>query len=222
MGRKKLERIISNKDRNNLFQSTHQEFSALKGKWFEYFKNNNPIVIELGCGKGEYAIGMAKMFPEKNFIGIDLKGDRLAVGSEQAIEFDLNNIAFLRTNILELEDFFDINEVSEIWITFPDPRARLRDAKRRLTYERFLKLYKNILKPNSTIYLKTDNIDFFNFSIESLQNFGVKEIATTNDLYQSTLKDISLGIKTRFEEIFVGKGFKINFLRCILNLQELT
>lgn len=217
MGRKKLERILSNKERNNLFQSTHQEFSTLKGKWCEYFKNKNPIVIELGCGKGEYSIGMAQMFPNKNFIGIDLKGDRLAVGSEQAIEFGLNNIAFLRTNILELENFFYENEVSEIWITFPDPRTRLRDAKRRLTYERFLKMYQNILKPNSTIYLKTDNIDFFNFSVESLQNFGLKELSTTNDLYQSDLKDIALGIKTRFEEIFVGKGFKINFLSCVLH-----
>lgn len=218
MGRKKLARIISNRERENLFQSTHPNFLELKGKWnSDYFKNENPIVIELGCGKGEYSVGMATMFPNKNFIGIDIKGDRLAVGSENAFELELNNIAFLRTNILELETFFDKNEVSEIWITFPDPRARLRDAKRRLTYERFLNYYKNILKENSLVYLKTDNIDFFNFSIDALKSFGITNIETTNDLYNSDLKDISLGIKTRFEEIFVNKGFKINFLRCVFN-----
>lgn len=218
MGRKKLARIISNRERENLFQSTHHNFLELKGRWnSEYFKNDNPIVIELGCGKGEYSVGMAKMFPNKNFIGIDIKGDRLAVGSENAFELELNNVAFLRTNILELESFFDKNEVSEIWITFPDPRARLRDAKRRLTHERFLNYYKNILKEKSLIYLKTDNIDFFNFSIDSLKSFGITYIEITNDLYNSDLKDISLGIKTRFEEIFVNKGFKINFLRCVFN-----
>jgi tRNA (guanine-N7-)-methyltransferase len=218
MGRKKLARIISNKERENLFQSTHSNFLDLKGKWnSDYFKNDNPIVIELGCGKGEYSVGMATMFPNKNFIGIDIKGDRMAVGSENAFELELKNVAFLRTNILELETFFDKNEVSEIWITFPDPRARLRDAKRRLTHERFLNYYKNILKENSLVYLKTDNIDFFDFSIDSLKTFGIANIETTNDLYNSGLKDISLGIKTRFEEIFVNKGFKINFLRCDFN-----
>ena len=212
MGRKKLERILSNKERENLFQSTHSQFLNLKATWAQYFGNENPIVLELGCGKGEYTIGMAQMFPNKNFIGIDIKGDRLAVGSEQATALKLGNVAFLRTNILELEHFFAPNEVSEIWITFPDPRARLRDFKRRLTHVRFLNYYKNICKPGSNLYLKTDNIDFFEYSVESLSGFGVKNLQTTNDLYNSPLKDISLGIKTRFEEIFVNKGFKINFL----------
>jgi tRNA (guanine-N7-)-methyltransferase len=216
MGRKKLERILSNQHRQNLFQSTHPNFLNLKGNWQQFFGNSNPIVLELGCGKGEYTIGMAQLFPDKNFIGIDIKGDRLAVGSEQAIMLNLNNIAFLRTNILELEQFFATNEVSEIWITFPDPRTRLRDFKRRLTHDRFLTYYKNILKSGSYLYLKTDNLDFFNFSLESLKAFGARAIETTNDLYNSELKDVSLGIKTRFEEIFVNKGFNINFLRCII------
>ncbi len=218
MGRKKLERILSNKTRNNLFQSTHTDFLDLKGNWnAKYFSNTNPIVIELGCGKGEYTIGMAQLFPEKNFIGIDLKGDRLAVGSQMANDADLKNVAFLRTNILELEQLFEHNEVSEIWITFPDPRTRLRDAKRRLTYSRFLGIYSNILKANSSLYLKTDNLPFFEFSLESLKVFGAKDIQFTFDLYHSNLQNISLGIKTRFEEIFTGKGFKINFLMCRLN-----
>jgi tRNA (guanine-N7-)-methyltransferase len=218
MGRKKLERILSNKDRDNLFQSTHANFLELKGNWHkEYFKNKNPIVLELGCGKGEYSVGMAQMFPNKNFIGIDLKGDRLAVGSQTAMDLQLENIAFLRTNILELESFFSPKEVCEIWITFPDPRTRLRDFKRRLTYQRFLNMYKNILADNSSLYLKTDNLDFFEFSLQSLLDFGVKDLEKTYDLYNSDLKDISLGIKTRFEEIFTNKGFKINFLRSKIN-----
>lgn len=218
MGRKKLERILSNKDRQNLFQSTHPDFLSLKGNWRpNYFKNNNPIVLELGCGKGEYSIGMAQKFPDKNFIGIDIKGDRLAKGSDDAIEMNISNVAFLRTNILELEQFFDQNEVDEIWITFPDPRTRLRDHKRRLTFVRFLNMYKNILKNESVLYLKTDNLDFFNFSIQSLTEFGVSHLASTNDLYLSDLKEVALGIKTRFEQIFTDKGFKINFLRCIIN-----
>lgn len=217
MGRKKLERILSNKDRQNLFQSTHPNFLSLKGNWrSNYFQNNNPIVLELGCGKGEYSIGMAQKFPDKNFIGIDIKGDRLAKGSDNAIEMGITNVAFLRTNILELEQFFDQNEVDEIWITFPDPRTRLRDHKRRLTFVRFLNLYKNILKNKSILYLKTDNLDFFNFSIESLTAFGVSNLTSTNDLYLSDLKEVALGIKTRFEQIFTDKGYKINFLKCII------
>lgn len=218
MGRKKLERILSNKFRDNLFQSTHPNFLELKSNWDSaYFKNKQPIVLELACGKGEYTVGMAQMFPHKNFIGIDLKGDRLAVGSENAMSLGLENVAFLRTNILELEQFFAENEVAEIWITFPDPRTRLRDYKRRLTYERFLSMYKHILSENSLLYLKTDNLDFFEFSLGSLKNFGINDIEKTYDLYNSALKDVSLGIKTRFEEIFTGKGYKINFLRCVFN-----
>ncbi|MES2797930.1 MAG: tRNA (guanosine(46)-N7)-methyltransferase TrmB [Bacteroidota bacterium] len=218
MGRKKLIRIISNKERENLFQSTHPDFLDLKGKWnANYFHNNNPIVLELACGKGEYSLEMAQRFPDKNFIGIDLKGDRLATASDKAIELNIQNVAFLRTNILEIESFFNQNEVSEIWITFPDPRARLRDEKRRLTHTRFLKMYQNILKTNSILYLKTDNIDFFNFSIESLKAFGIQSIQSTNNLYHSDLKDVALGIKTRFEQIFTDKGFSINFLNCIFN-----
>jgi tRNA (guanine-N7-)-methyltransferase len=218
MGRKKLIRIISNKERENLFQSTHTNFLDLKGKWSsQYFKNDNPIVIELGCGKGEYSIGMAEKFPNKNFIGIDIKGDRLASGSDNAIGLGLENIAFLRTNILEINKFFDKNEVSEIWITFPDPRARLRDFKRRLTHNRFLNLYSSIIKNNSLLYLKTDNLEFFQFSIDELNAFGAKDLVFTYDLYNSNLKDVALGIKTRFEHIFTEKGFNINFLQCIIN-----
>jgi tRNA (guanine-N7-)-methyltransferase len=217
MGRKKLERIITNKDRINLFQSTHPNFLKMKGRWnIDYFENANPIVLELGCGKGEYSLGMAQMFPDKNFIGIDIKGDRLAVGSDNAVANNIRNLAFLRTDILALEDFFDKNEVSEIWITFPDPRTRLRDAKRRLTYTRFLMIYQQFLKPDSFLYLKTDNLPFFEYSLESLKNFGVKDMQFTYDLYHSDLLEIAFNIKTRFEEIFTGKGFKINFLRCVM------
>ena len=140
----------------------------------------------------------------------------MAVGCDNAVEMGLTNIAFLRTDILALETFFNQAEVSEIWVTFPDPRIRLRDIKRRLTYSRFLEIYKNILKSNSFLFLKTDNTPFFEFSLESLSAFGVQNLIYTDDLYESEYKDMALPIKTRFEEIFTGKGFKIKFLRCIL------
>jgi tRNA (guanine-N7-)-methyltransferase len=218
VGRKKQLRLESNIGRKNLFQSTNEGYTTIKGQWHtSFFKNENPIVIELGCGKGEYTIGMAQEYANKNFIGIDVKGDRLAVGCNNADELTLNNVAFLRTDILEIGNFFAENEVSEIWITFPDPRTRKRDARRRLTYTRFLNLYNSICKPNSKLHLKTDNRPFFDFSLESLQDFGATNIQSTFDLYKSDLLTESKPIKTRFEEIFTGKGFDINFLTCIFN-----
>jgi tRNA (guanine-N7-)-methyltransferase len=218
VGRKKQLRLESNLSRNNLFQSTNEGYTTIKGNWHEkYFKNNQPIVIELGCGKGEYTVGLAQEYPNKNFIGIDVKGDRLAVGCSNADSLQLSNVAFLRTDILEICNFFAENEVSEIWITFPDPRTRKRDARRRLTHNRFLALYSQICVPNSTLYLKTDNRPFFDFSLESVKDYGCKDIRHTYNLYQSELLTLSKPIKTRFEEIFTGKGFDINFLSCVLN-----
>jgi tRNA (guanine-N7-)-methyltransferase len=215
VARKKQERMVSNIDRENLIEAQKPIYNTIKGNWNkEMFENENQIVIEMGCGRGEYTVGMAKMFPEKNFIGIDLKGDRIAVGSDQATDLGLKNVAFLRANALFLPDLFAENEVSELWITFPDPRARLRDARRRLTYTRFLEIYKTILKPGSYLFLKTDNDLFFDFSRSSLEEFGVNELQATHDLYSSELIAESLNIKTRFEEIFTSKGFKIKFLRC--------
>ncbi len=215
MGRKKQLRIESINTRENVFEAGFEIETGIAGNWnTNFFSNTNPIVLELGCGRGEYTIGLAEKNPHKNYIGVDVKGDRIAVGSKQALEKGLTNVAFLRTNILFLDQQFAANEVSEIWITFPDPRTRLRDEKRRMTHQRFLEMYKNICIENGKLFLKTDNRPFFDFSLESIQNFGLKNIEYSFDLYNSPLLADAEGIKTRFEDIFTKKGFNINFLKC--------
>jgi tRNA (guanine-N7-)-methyltransferase len=217
MGRKKLIRLEANIGRSNLFQDTHPDYLNMKGNWRKkYFSNENPIVVELGCGKGEYSLAMAAANPTKNFIGIDVKGDRLSVACEKADNLMLNNLAFIRANILELRKFFDVAEINEIWLTFPDPHIRKRDYKRRLTFTRFLKIYKEIIIQNGLLHLKTDSTELFEFSLDSLKELGVSNLQYTTDLYTSELLEIAGTIKTRFEEIFTEKGFKINFLYCNL------
>jgi tRNA (guanine-N7-)-methyltransferase len=171
-------------------------------------------VLELACGKGEYSNSLAAVYHHKNFIGIDVKGDRLAVACQNADSRNLKNVAFLRANILQILDFFEENEVQEIWITFPDPRTRVRDARRRLTHKRFLEMYRTILSHNGLLYLKTDNRPFFDFSLEQLNDFTISDLKYTYNLYESDLRDVAHHIKTRFEEIFTAKGFDINFLSC--------
>ncbi len=215
MARKKLVRFEEVNNNKNVLQEGKEYFDLIKGKWNSFFfQNDNPIVLELGCGKGEYTVGLGKIFPERNFIGIDVKGDRLAVGSNDAISANLDNVAFLRLSILELEKFFDVGEVSEIWITFPDPQSRLRNERRRLTSKRFLGIYSNILAVEGILNLKTDNEDFFNFSIEQLKIKGVKDLIFTDDLYNSNLLTLCHGIQTNFEKKYLSRGQKIKFLTC--------
>lgn len=215
MGRQKVIRFQLNTEAKNVIEPGKPIFESIKGKWnAEIFQNSNPIVLELGCGRGEYSVGLAKEFPNKNFIGIDIKGDRLAVGSQQALSLGITNVVFLRTKIQEIHRYFDENEVSELWITFPDPRLRTSDARRRLTFPRFLEMYRTILVPNGDLHLKTDNLSFFDYSIATLSRFGVHDLVTTNDLYLSSLANEHFGIKTKYEKIFTEKGFRINYLRC--------
>jgi len=200
---------------SNVIQSGKPLFETIKGNWEkDFFKNNNPIILELGCGKGEYTVGLAKIFSNKNFIGIDIKGDRIAVGSNQAIQLGLSNVGFLRTKVNDLTNFFNSEEVSEIWITFPDPHSLHSGIRRRMTNERFLKIYKSLLKKDGVLHLKTDNESFFDFSVESLIKFGVNNLMHTKDLYNSDLSVVHFGIKTRFEEKFTAKGYNINYLSC--------
>lgn len=215
MSRKKNIRFKEIEDNFNVIQAGKPLFETIRGRWLsDFFKNNNPIVLELGCGKGEYTVGLAKLFPEKNFIGIDIKGDRIAVGSNYAIENSLNNVAFIRTKVHDIENFFNENEVSEIWITFPDPHSLHSGIRRRMTNERFLKTYKKLLNNNGFLHLKTDNEPFFDYSINELNKFGVYDFIQTKDLYSSDLNIRHHGIKTRFEEKFTAKGFNINYLSC--------
>jgi tRNA (guanine-N7-)-methyltransferase len=201
---------------DNVIQSPKPIFGTLAGKWkSKYFNNTQSLVLELGCGRGEYTNGLGKLFPEMNFVGVDVKGDRLAQGGRAASELELMNTAFLRIHMQEIDEHFAENEVDEIWITFPDPRLRDRDEKRRLTFHTFLNRYKKILKPGGILHLKTDSLPFFEFSEGSLVENGWEVIVKTTDLYTSEWMDDHFGIKTRFEEMFYEKGFNINYLRAI-------
>ncbi|MBP6385991.1 MAG: tRNA (guanosine(46)-N7)-methyltransferase TrmB [Pseudarcicella sp.] len=215
MPRKKALRFENNMINEYIIQDTKPIYNEIKGKWLEkVFKNDHPIVLELGCGKGEYTVGLAKIFPNKNFIGIDIKGDRIAVGGQYAQTNNIKNVCFLRAKVHDLLNFFQENEVEEIWITFPDPHVLQSGIRRRMTNERFLEIYKYILKNNGILHLKTDAKPFFEYSLKTLNDFGVKSIAHTDDLYQSEMNEKHYGIKTRFEQIFTDKGFKINYLHC--------
>lgn len=215
MSRKKSIRFVQVKENLNVLEPGKVLYENIKGNWNSiFFQNENPIVLEIGCGKGEYTIGLAKLFPEKNFIGIDIKGDRIAVGSNNAIVQDLKNVGFLRIKVQDLISFFEKDEVSEIWITFPDPQPLKSGIKRRLTNDRFLEMYKSILIEDGILHLKTDSELLFDYTLERLEAFGTKDLVFTKDLYQSDLNVRHFGIKTRFEEIFTNKGFLINYLYC--------
>lgn len=216
MSRKKLERFTVNQSSDNVFEPGKENYEKIKGNWHrDFFGNQNPVVLELACGRGEYTVGLARQFPDKNFIGIDIKGDRIWHGSQTAKDENLNNVAFLRTHILFLEKFFAENEVSEIWIVFPDPRPRERDRKRRLTSPRFLAFYQKILTENGLICLKTDNTAFYEYTLEVCRSgdFEIKELVFTDDLYASPLAAEHFGITTRYEKIWSEKGEKIKYLR---------
>lgn len=213
--KRKLERFRIIEARDNVIERTKDNYDSMKGNWRSgYFKNDHPVTLELGCGRGEYTVNLAKAFPAKNFIGVDIKGERIWKGSTLAEENNLKNVAFLRTPILLIENFFLPGEVDEIWITFPDPRPKKRDIKRRLTSPRYLELYKKIIKPGSFIRLKTDNTGLFDFTLETLQSrTDIDSLKFTDDLYASELRPECFDIKTKYEEQFAALGEKIKYLR---------
>lgn len=190
-------------------------FEKIRGKWNgSYFGNDHPITVELACGRGEYSVALAKLFPERNFIGVDIKGDRIWKGSTLALEQNLSNIGFLRANILNIEFFFAQQEIDEIWLTFADPRPKKRDIKRRLTHSRFLDMYKKLLKPDGIFRFKTDNTGLFQYTLDELrQRNDIDNLEFTDDVYQSPLRPECFDIKTRYEEMFASKGEKIKYLR---------
>ncbi len=213
--KRKQERFRIIEERDNVIERSKDVFESIKGNWRStYFKNDNPITVELACGRGEYTIGLAKLFPDRNFIGVDIKGERIWKGSTLAVEQGLTNVAFLRTPILLIENFFQPGELDEIWLTFPDPRPRKRDIKRRLTSSRFLDKFKVLLKPGSYFRLKTDNTGFYNFTLEELETRkDISDYKFTDDVYQSDLRPECFDIKTKYEEMFASKGEKIKYLR---------
>lgn len=187
----------------------------IQGQWnVLYFAKPSPLTIELACGRGEYSVALAERFPERNYVGVDIKGDRIWKGSTMAVEKKLTNIGFLRTNILNIKSFFDRGEVDEIWLTFPDPRPKKRDVKRRLTNPRFLDMYKYVLRKGGYFRLKTDNTGLFQYTLEELKlRNDIEDLAVTDDVYSSVLREECFDIQTRFEGMFASKGEKIKYLR---------
>jgi tRNA (guanine-N7-)-methyltransferase len=194
---------------SEVFKNNHD----LKGKWHrEWFGNDRPIVVELGCGKGEYTVGLAEKFPEKNFIGIDIKGARLWKGARESYHRNIANAAFLRTRIEFIESFFAPGEIDEIWITFPDPQPKRKREKKRLPGPVFLNIYRRILKDNGIIHLKTDNRELFDYALSVVNVNSLEIIRSSTDLYSQFPGDPLLSIRTYYEEKFLGQGIPITYL----------
>lgn len=195
------------------YEKLRNEGFSLMGKWNSHFENNNPIILELGCGKGEYTVGLARKFPEKNFIGIDIKGARIWSGATQAKNENLKNAAFVRTHIEFINFFFSENEVSEIWITFPDPQ--MKKTNKRLTSTRFMKEYSNILKSDGVIHLKTDSNFLYTYTKEMIKANNLDVLFDTEDLYNSNPEDKILGIQTFYEQQWLERGLNIKYIKFI-------
>ncbi|MES2455084.1 MAG: tRNA (guanosine(46)-N7)-methyltransferase TrmB [Bacteroidota bacterium] len=212
MGKDKLRKFAEIDTFPNVYQL--EEGKALKGKWAEqHFKNSNPVVLELACGKGEYSVGLAKMFPAKNFIGVDLKGNRIWRGARTGMDEGIPNLAFLRIQIEDIVDYFGENEIDEIWITFPDPQPQESREKKRLTYPGFLNKYKTFLKPGGRINLKTDNDGLYQYTVETVKELNLVFHKNTDQLYQSEFADQVLAIKTHYERIYLKHDKNINYIQ---------
>lgn len=212
--KKKQERFRIIEQRTNVIEPSKPLYHTIKGNWHQFFGNNNPITVELACGRGEYTVNLARLFPQRNYVGVDIKGERIWKGSTWALEQGLTNAAFLRTHILTIENFFAPGEIDEIWLTFPDPRPRKRDIKRRLTSPRFMQFYRNLIKPGGYVRLKTDNTILFNYTLEELAlRKDIDDLAYTHNLYASDLRPECFDIKTRYEEEFAAQGETIKYLR---------
>ncbi|MGZ3754839.1 MAG: tRNA (guanosine(46)-N7)-methyltransferase TrmB [Mucilaginibacter sp.] len=212
MGKDKLRRFAEIETFSNVLQLDAGK--PYKGEWSSsFFKNNNPVVLELACGKGEYTVNLAVLFPQKNFIGIDYKGNRIWRGAKTAIEDGVNNVAFLRMQIENLVDYFAQGEVDEIWITFPDPQPQLSREKKRLTSPRFLTMYQQILKPGGFVNLKTDNDQLHAYTAEKITELQLNLDIRTEDLYQSEHADEVLSIKTYYEKKYLKHNKNINYLK---------
>ncbi|WP_304037550.1 tRNA (guanosine(46)-N7)-methyltransferase TrmB [Mesonia mobilis] len=220
MGSKnKLKRFKENETFSNVIQPTREEITNkefhLKGKWAkEFFKNDLPIVLELGCGKGEYSVGLAKMYPEKNFLGIDIKGARFWRGAKTAVEEEMNNVGFLRTQIELIDLIFAENEVDEIWITFPDPQIKYKRTKHRLTNTEFLQKYKKILKPDGVVNLKTDSEFMHGYTLGLLHGEGHEILHANHDVYKNEYSpEEVIGIQTFYENQYLEENKKITYIK---------
>jgi len=222
MAKNKLKRFAAMKTFDHVVEPSLEDVQSgnfeLRGKWQkDFFKNEHPIVLELGCGKGEYAVGMARKYPEKNFLGVDIKGSRMYIGAEQAIEENLGNVGFLRTRIEFIHAFFAENEIDEIWLTFSDPQPN--KPKKRLTYKHYIDMYRHFLKPGGIVHLKTDSDLLYESTLAEIERNQYHIIQNTNDLYGALIQELDqetqdiLQIKTHYEALFSAKGFKIKYLK---------
>ncbi|WP_443940063.1 tRNA (guanosine(46)-N7)-methyltransferase TrmB [Pedobacter sp. MW01-1-1] len=212
MGKDKLRRFAEIGTFANVYEL--EEGQPLKGDWAnKAFQNNHPVVLELACGKGEYTVNLAKLFPEKNFIGIDYKGNRIWRGAKTALDEGIHNVAFLRIQIENLLDYFGSNEIDEIWITFPDPQPQDSREKKRLTFPGFLNRYKEVLKKGGKVNLKTDNDDLYAYTCEKVQELGLIVHKNTDHLYTSDLVDDVLRIKTYYEKKYLLHDKNINYIQ---------
>jgi tRNA (guanine-N7-)-methyltransferase len=212
MGQKKLQRFEAIRSFANVLQYPE----GMPGKWKDFFKNENPITLELACGKGEYTVGLSTLYPDRNFIGVDLKGNRIYLGALECLKNNLHNAAFLRTQIDKIDSYFLPGEVSEIWITFPDPQLRTSRAKKRLTHPRFLRLYQSILKPNGPVHLKTDSPSLFYFTKLIADLYDLKMLDISEDLYARSENPADVYIKTHYENLDIAASKQVYYMKFIL------
>jgi tRNA (guanine-N7-)-methyltransferase len=207
MGQKKLIRFEAIKSFPNVLQYPE----GMPGQWATFFSNNHPLTLELACGKGEYTVGLAKMHPDHNFIGVDIKGNRIYVGAKHCLEENIPNAAFLRTHIDKLPDYFARNEVAEIWLTFPDPQLRKSRATRRLTHPKFIRLYQQILHPGGRIHLKTDSPVLYQFTKWVAEMYHLTILEDIPDIHSGAMKE-ELKIKTHYESLDIAQSRRIYYV----------
>lgn len=208
MGQKKLIRFEAIKHFPNVLEYPQD----MKGKWGQFFKNDLPVTLELACGKGEYAVGLGRLYADRNFIGIDIKGNRIWRGAKTALDDGLNNVAFIRSHIDKITDYFAAGEVEEIWITFPDPQLRASRSKKRLTHPKFLRLYQQIIKEDGLVNLKTDSPDLFQFTLAVIDLFGLDVLAQSDHVYQEASIKAELRIKTHYEGLDIAQSNRIHYV----------
>lgn len=212
MGQKKLARFAELNTLSNVLQFPKD----MPGRWHQFFGNAHPIVLELACGKGEYAVGLGQLYPQRNFIGVDLKGNRIWVGAKKALALQLQHVAFLRTQIDQVSEYFAGGEVSEIWITFPDPQLRISKDKKRLTHPKFLRLYQQFLVPGGLIHLKTDSPELYRFTKLVIRLYDCQLIADMDDIYKGNKVSEELAIKTHYESLDIAGSKRVHYLRFTL------
>ena len=217
MGQKKLIRFAELLTFPNVLQYP----KGMAGKWNEFFHNDFPITLELACGKGEYAIGLGRLYPDRNFIGIDMKGNRIWVGARIAIKEQLKNVAFVRSHIDKLTDYFAPAEIAEIWLPFPDPQLRGSKLKKRLTHPKYLRLYQSVLKDGGLIHLKTDSPSLYNFTRDVIRLYNLRVEADHDDIHREPVLSEELKIKTHYESLDIAGSQKIHYLRFSLPAEPL-